>query len=117
MKFIKGFLCASVAVLALSFSGCKKDSQSESNGSNNSKSSEPSSSESSASIGKFSPKVSENAVIALGLNLDLHKMATIGETFFDQGIATLTSANASLRYAIAMDSPVQSFSLPQPTNT
>ena len=93
MKFIKGFLCASVAVLALSFSGCKKDSQSESNGSNNSKSSEPSSSESSASIGKFSPKVSENAVIALGLNLDLHKMATIGETFFDQGIATLTSAN------------------------
>lgn len=92
MKFIKGFLCASVAVLALSFSGCKKDSQSESNGSDNSKSSESSSSESSASTGKFSPKVSENAVIALGLNLDLHKMATIGETFFDQGIAMLTSA-------------------------
>ena len=92
MKFVKGFLCASAAVLALSFGGCKKDSKSESNGSDNSKSSESSNSEPSAFTGKFSPKVTENAVIALGLNLDLHKMAKIGESFFDQGIAVLTSA-------------------------
>ena len=88
MKLVKGFLCASTAALVLAFCGCKKDSKSDSSGGDSSKSSE-----SSAFAGKFSPKVHEDAEIALGLNLDLQKLAKIGMGFIDQGIAMVDEEN------------------------
>ncbi len=42
---------------------------------------------SSVSSGKFTPKVSEDAVAALGVNLDVQKLAKLVEKFFDQGLA------------------------------
>ena len=81
MKIVKGFLCASTAALALTICGCNKDSKSDSSEGDSSRSTE-----SSAFVGKFSPKVHEDAEIALGLNLDLRKLARIGESFIDQAI-------------------------------
>ena len=80
MKLFKGLLCASAAVLAFTFCGCKKDSKSDSSGGDDS-----TGSESSAFSCKFSPKVGEDAEIAVGLNLNLRKLAKIGEAFIDQG--------------------------------
>ena len=87
MKLAKGFLCASTAALVLAFCGCKKDSKSDSSGGDSSKCSE-----SSAFACKFSPKVHEDAEIALGLNLNLQKLAKIGMSFMDQAIAMAKGA-------------------------
>ena len=91
MKLVKGFLCASTAALVLAFCGCKKDSKPDSSGGDSSKSSD-----SSAFAGKFSPKVHVDAEIALGLNLDVQKLARIGTSFIDQAIAMVDEENQPL---------------------
>ena len=88
MKVLNGLLCVSAAVLALAICGCEKASKSGSSGSDDSRSSE-----SSAFTGKFSPKVHEDAEIAIGLNLDQQKLVKIGESFFDQVSAMAEDAD------------------------